>query len=167
MQTAGNAGYAEKSVGVASPLCVLAPDPGASPGEAGMASAAVRAESAIVRVVPGMAPAAIGRQLHLVRRFYVTALALEFRVRALQREVRGAAMIKLPELPAIRVVAARALLAEMAMMYIVGLVASHAVARGASKRLTDVALLARHARVQADERESRHVVIEPDLILPA
>ena len=52
-------------------------------------------------------------------------------------------------------------------MHVIALVAGDAIARGASVRLTDVALLAGNACVQPDEREARHIVIEPDLVLPS
>lgn len=76
-----------------------------------MAAPAVAAKAAVVGVVARMAIATLFGQLHLIGRLDVTGFARDLRVRALQRKMRRLAMIKLPELPAIGVVAGSAGLA--------------------------------------------------------
>jgi len=125
----------------------LSPDAGAFPTDAAMAAGAVSAKAAMMHVIARMAVAAILRQLHFIRRLHVTGLARDLGMRTLERKMGGLAMVELPELPTVRVVACGARFAQVAFMDIVTLVATDAISRGVAIGARGVAFLAADTRV--------------------
>src|SRR5258705_8370474 len=107
------------------------------------------------------------RELHLVRRLAMAALADKLRVRAVELEARFLAVVEVPDAPAVRRMAARAVRAEAALVDVVALVAVDALRADVAIRARDMALLAGNGDVQADEREARQVVIEAHVLVPA
>jgi len=89
---------------------------------------------------------------------HMAGVAIKITVRTRQRIV-GLGVIKAPSLPAIRIVAVRAIRPETAFVMLV-LVAGIAIQRRVLVRGRPVALLARHHRVAPDQGKPRKIVIE-------
>ena len=83
-----------------------------------------------------------------------------------QRKLCLLAVIELPERPAIGVMAAGALLAEPAFVNVLGTMTCEAFDRRIAIGTRRMAFLAGNAGVQPDERKSRKVVVEPDVVPP-
>ena len=93
-------------------------------------------------------------------------VALKPLMRPGKRVVGLATVIEAPKLPAIRVVAKAAIYAEAA--FVMGiLVTIGTFGRGVFIRLCPMAFLAGHQPVQADQRETRQIVIEDNPLTPA
>ncbi len=106
-------------------------------------------------------------ELHLIRGLLVTVGAGEFRVGAREREARLLAVVELPDTPAIRGMAARAIVAEATLVKVIGAMAVDAAFASILVSASDVTLLARHRNMQADEREARQVVVEVGFRAPS
>ena len=79
----------------------------------------------------------------------------------------GGVVIELPERPAIRVMTARAVIAERLLVYIVLAVAVRATRGNILEGRGGVTLLAGRGGMQADQRELGQVMIEYHLVTPA
>src|SRR5258705_10300662 len=97
----------------------------------------------------------------------MAALARELRVRAIELEAGFLAVVEIPDAPAVRRMATRAIGAEAALVHVIALVAVDALRADVAVGPRDVALLAGHGDVQADERKARQVVIESHVLVPA
>ena len=128
-----------------------------------MAASAIRTEGTVVGVVLGMAATAAARQLDFsLDGTPVTGVAVDLPVRTPQREARLLIVIELPDLPAVRVVTQPALRPEppeMDVLLAVAAVACDARILVARRR---VALLAGGDGVEAQQRETREIVLEED-----
>ena len=132
-----------------------------------MAFFACPAERSVVRIIPAVASVAIGRRGHPRDiGLLVARMALQSMMRARQRVAGLLVVIEAPACPTVGVVTARAVGAEPADMVRI-LVAARARARRILERLGSVAFLARHHRMQSDERKSRQIMVEGDLLSPA
>jgi len=100
-----------------------------------------------VHVVLRVAIRARGVELHFIRRLFVTSGAGELRVCACEREVRFFAVVELPDAPAVRRMATRAVVAEAALVEVIGAMAVGATLARVLIRTRDVALLARNGDV--------------------
>ena len=125
-----------------------------------MTAAALRAILAQVPIVLMVAGIAFLRHFLRTRGLAMAVGADQFAVRAEQREVRIARMIKLPQLPAVRRVAGIAFLAQAALVHIVVRVAAIARRRRIAERLRRMALHAADDAMQSEQRKLRQVVIE-------
>lgn len=125
-----------------------------------MAALALPAVLAQMHVILRMAIRARCFELQLLRGLLVTVSAGEFRVRANEGEVRFLAVVELPDAPAIRGMAARAVVAESPLVKVIRTVAVDAAFAGVLVSARHVTLLARHRHMQADEREGREVMVE-------
>ena len=137
--------------------------PGALPGHRGVAAVALTPVLAEMHVILGMTRETILFQLHLIRGAPVAGLAGELAVCAGQSESSLFAVVELPQAPAVRGVAAPAVLAEIAFVHIVLAVAVDALLADLAIRACQVALFARHGDVQPDQREAGEVVVEGDV----
>lgn len=120
-----------------------------------------------MHVVLRVAVGAGGIELYLIRRLLVTAGTDELRVRARQGEMSFLAVVEFPDTPAVRRMAARAVLAETAFVHVVRAMAGVTIPPGVLVGARDVALLARHGNMQSDEWKVRQVVIEACAGAPA
>ena len=90
-------------------------------------STAVTPETAAVDIVEVMASRAVGSLAHGPRaRACMAGEAVEPLVTPLKRKIRVAAMVETPERPAIRVVAASAILTQLLLVWVIGCVAANA-----------------------------------------
>lgn len=78
----------------------------------------------------------------------------------------SACMIEQPAIPAVRVVTSGAIAAESALVDVPRRMAVDAAARGFVEDLRDMALLAGHRGMQADQREDGQAMIEEDVLAP-
>ncbi len=106
-------------------------------------------------------------QLDLAGGLLVTAGAGEFCVRPVQRESGFLPVVEFPDAPAVRGVALRAFLTQIALVNVVAAVAVDAAAAYVPILARRMTLLARHRDVQAHEREIRKVVVEGHRRSPA
>ena len=125
-----------------------------------MAALALPAVLTQMYVVLGVAIRTRCFQLHLLRGLLVTVSAIDLRVRAREREFRFLAVVELPDTPAVRRMAARAVVTEAALVEVIGAMAVDATFARVLVSARDVALFAWHRHMQAHEREAREVVIE-------
>lgn len=124
-------------------------------------------EHSAVRVIGGMAGVAVPRRDGLCRGFAgVACRAFEAAMRACERIFRLAIVVESPEGPTIGVVASGAVGAQAPAMMVV-LVAGAARAIRPLVGRADVAFLARHGGVQADQRKAREIMIESGLLSPS
>src|SRR5215472_4880417 len=110
-------------------------------------------------VILFMARQAILLELLFVWRAAMAGLTSELAVRSAQRKSGLLTVIELPELPAVRRMAPRAVLAEVALVDVIFLMAVDALVPDVPVGTREMALLARHRHVQADQRELGQVVI--------
>ena len=90
-------------------------------------STAVTPETAAVNIVEVMASRAGGSLAHGPRaRALMAGEAVEPLVTPLKRKIRVAAMVETPARPAIRVVAASAILTQLLLVWVIGCVAANA-----------------------------------------
>ena len=105
--------------------------------------------------------------LHRTGRLAMARGALQLAVSAEQREMRFLRVIETPQRPAVRRMAALALLAEAALVHVVVRVTIDAGRWRPAERERRVALRTAHDPVQPQQREVGQVVIEGDLGTPA
>ncbi len=103
--------------------------PRAVEGNRRVAAVAAPPELAQVHVVGRVAGRAVPPELRLARRSLMTGVALQAPVRAAQCEAALLLVVELPDVPGVRAVAARAVVAEVAAMHVIGPVAGGAAAR--------------------------------------
>ena len=132
----------------------------------GMALLALAAELPEVDVILDVARRAVTRQLDLSCGLAVALCALQLLVCAAQRKTGVALVVEGPDVPAVRRMTVVAPLTEASPVLVCGLVAAVAICCGACIRRCEVALLAWHGDVLADQRESTQVVIEAHLRAP-
>ncbi len=132
-----------------------------------MAFFAGLAEGSAMGVVATVTAVACRRRRHLVRDGLgaVAGVAIQVLMGSRQREIGLLVVVEAPEHPAIRVMAAVALRAELAGVMLV-FVAGNACRWRIAECLGAMAFLARHRGMQADQRKARHVMIERDLLAP-
>lgn len=99
--------------------------------------------------------------------FVMAGLAIELAVLALELVVGLGVMIEFPYTPAIGVMAGGTTLAERVLVNVVLLVAGVTVEGIHLVAGVQVAFLARHRCVQADERKASHVMIEDHPLIPS
>lgn len=132
-----------------------------------MAAPAVVSEVAVVDVVGPMTIAAALAELGLPgERPPVAALAGHAGVRACERKAGLGVVLELPAQPVDGIVAARAIAGEPAFMLIVVCMAVDTVSRRSLKYPGLVAVVALGLGVPAEQRETRQVVIEKDVLDP-
>lgn len=125
-----------------------------------VASAAVRPELPGVDVVLRVTRYAIRAQLELLRRPFVAGGAREARVSPRQRKVRLLRVVELPDSPAHRGMATRAVASEIPFMYIVRRMAVATAPRCIAKLAGEMTLLARYGGMKPGQREARAVMVE-------
>jgi len=135
-------------------------------GFGAVTTAAIASESAVVNVVGLVARRTFDRHLHVMLRLAMAVTAAEFSVCARQGEVGTGSVVELPEVPAVRVVTGRAVIAKLRLVYVLGPVTADALLRCIAKRTTRVAFLTGNPDVKADQREPRKVVVEFHVLAP-
>jgi len=131
-----------------------------------VAAFAALAELAKVNVVAHVTRTAFGGELYFTCRTFVTCRAVKFVMCAGERELRRLVMVELPNIPAVRCMTARTLFTQATLVTILLLMAAIAIGLGVFKLLREMALLARHGNMQADQRKVAEVVIETDVLMP-
>ena len=132
-----------------------------------VAAAAVSSKFTVVDIVTGMAIAATAAERRLdVQRLPVAGLAADGAVRAVEAESGLCVVVKAPFRPVDGRMTQRAVLAKAAVMWLVFAVAGVAVFGGISKNLCFVTSRALGVRVLAEQRESRQVMIEENVLGP-
>src|SRR6266513_2086417 len=120
-----------------------------------------------VHVVLLVAREAILLELHFVRWPQVAGLAGELAVRTGEGKSGLLAVVELPHFPAVRGVAASAVLAQIALMHVVLAMAVDTLLADVAVLAGQMALLARNRDVQTHQRKAREVVIEAHAGAPA
>lgn len=128
---------------------------------------AVAPEFAVVAIVLGVAAVTLHRQFDLLTRLVVTARTGQLPMRAGQREPGLFVVIEIPVIPAARVVALAAGLAETALVFVIGTMTIAANARGVLEHAIHVTACAGQRVVQTDQREFGQAVVEGELLFPA
>ena len=132
-----------------------------------MAAFTVAAEASVVNVVPVMAGPAVTWQRSVTGGLAMAIAASQALVSTGKLELCLLAMIELPKVPAVRVVTFATSLAQSPLVRVLRTVASNTFDRRFPIGPGGVAFPARHADMQADERETREIVIEADFVTPA
>src|SRR3989440_4349710 len=114
-----------------------------------------------------MAREAISLELHFIRRPQVAGLAGELAVRTGEGESGLLAVVELPHFPAVRRVAASAVLAQIPLVHVVLAMAVDTLLADVAVLAGQMALLARNRHVQAPQRKAREGVIEAHTGAPA
>lgn len=126
---------------------------------------ALGAEATVVRIIFAVAASAgVGGEDASFHRLLMAVVAVQFLVRAIQRKLRPFIVVVIPELPVPRRMAGLALRTQPSLMHVFLLVATDAVQRRVFEEQGCVACLAIDEVMLPAERESRGVVVEPDLL---
>ena len=132
-----------------------------------MAAVAARTELAIVDILTTMTVTAKCRRILRFAVRCVTGGTFEPFVFAAERKSGLAVVIKLPHRPGVRRVANRAILSKRALMAVILLMAGDTALILETELVTDMAMLAGHDAVHADQRELTDIVIKLVNPLPA
>ncbi len=132
-----------------------------------MAALAVHTVLSEMPVILLMAGVALLRHLDRARRVAVAVRALQLGVRSEQREMCLPGVIEAPQRPAVRRMAAFALVAQAALVHVIVCVAGDAGGGRGAEGQRGMALRTADDAVQTQQREAGHIVIEYHIGSPA
>ena len=132
-----------------------------------MATATIPTEAAVVNILPLMTITTDALDLVGICAGGMTGITCQVLVRSQKRITRKILMIELPEVPGVGGMAAVALIPQRALVMVLAFVTTDTGACGAGKLIADMAVLAGHNVVQADQGKISKVVVETIDRLPA
>ncbi len=126
-----------------------------------MAAFAIATEFSTMDIVLPVAAGTCFPHANLVLdRITVTGAALQRLMSTVEAELTLRVVVKLPQIPTVRVMAAGAIITQALFMLIIALVAGDAVSLGILEGGSDMTALTGSDRVQADQREPSQVMLK-------